>query len=78
MSSDSFLTTIDNPYDPFKQFEEWWKYDHTNGYCTCEYLDRVANVPSSLPEEMKEQLIDSAMNDIVRINSGLYKIVYKD
>ncbi len=75
MSADSMLTTIDNPFDPFTQYEEWWSYDHAAGYCTCEYLGRIANVSPRMTDEMIEDEIDKAMNEIVRINSNLYKIV---
>lgn len=27
MTADCALTTIDNPFDPFKQFDEWFMFD---------------------------------------------------
>lgn len=36
------LTTVDNPYDPFTQFDKWFQYDNLHGYSTCCYLARVA------------------------------------
>ena len=35
------LTTIDNPYDPFSQFDDWLAFDEGKGYFTCEYLARM-------------------------------------
>jgi len=42
------LTTIDNPYSPFDQFEEWDAFDRGRGYHTCSYLDRVMSPISPL------------------------------
>ncbi len=28
------LTTVDNPYDPFTQWDEWYAYDEGKGYAT--------------------------------------------
>jgi hypothetical protein len=36
------LTTIDNPYHPIKQFDEWYAFDTANGYNTLAYIDRVS------------------------------------
>lgn len=27
-----FLTTFDNPYSPYEQFEEWYQYDMISAY----------------------------------------------
>jgi hypothetical protein len=58
------LTTLDNPYNPFTQYDDWYSYDTTKGYNTCAYLARVAK-SSELDED---QAIDQAMNEIVDHN----------
>ena len=40
--NDYMLTTIDNPYDPFTQWDDWYKFDMVKGYDTCGYLARLA------------------------------------
>ena len=35
VSNDWMLTTSDNPYNPFTQFDEWQMFDSLQGYNTC-------------------------------------------
>jgi len=58
------LTTLDNPFNPFTQYDEWYSYDVSKGYNTCAYLARVA-LSSELDED---KAIDQAIDDIVKVN----------
>lgn len=70
------LTTIDNPYDPFTQFDLWYSYDNVKGYHTCEYLARISNVSSDIPSDENDILLEMAIDEAVSINPlGLYKKV---
>ena len=72
------LTTIDNPYDPFTQFEEWYRYDEDKGYHTCSYLARKEKTSNELSDIDNESEIDKAIDDIIRLNlNGKYKKVFK-
>lgn len=62
----SMLTTIDNPYNPFENFDEWYNYDITHGYNSCSYLARVANTSDSLTDEENEQEVTRAIDEILR------------
>ena len=42
MTTETMLTTFDNPYDPFDEFNEWFMYDIGKGYYTCSLLARIA------------------------------------
>ena len=46
-----YLTTEDNPYDPYEQFEQWFAYDTAKGYNSCGLLERVANTSDELSPE---------------------------
>lgn len=60
------LTTIDNPYDPFDQFDEWYSYDMDAGYNTCAYLARVSFTSDSLSDKENEREIERAINEIIK------------
>lgn len=75
----AMLTTIDNPYDPFTQWDEWYTYDEGAGYHTCSYLGRIAKTSPELSETDEQEAIESAIDEIVRLNVlGIYKKVYSD
>lgn len=69
------LTTVDNPYDPITQFNEWYVWDSTHGYHTLSYLARVTRSSHELSEADQDLASMQAMDDIVRENEGLYKKV---
>lgn len=59
------LTTFDNPFDPFTQFDSWFLYDVEKGYNTCAYLDRVLNeAPSN--QDPSDSAISEAIDKIVK------------
>lgn len=67
------LTTFDNPFDPFTQFEDWWAYDIQKGYYCCSLLARSCPIAENLPEEEAVLSIEQAIDDIVKNDSlGLY------
>lgn len=73
---DHMLTTTDNPYNPFTQFEQWNAFDMQKGYHTLSYLARIAIVSEELPESDTDAAIEDAMDEIVRFNlTGNYRKV---
>lgn len=69
------LTTVDNPFDPFKQFDEWFEYDFEKGYCSCSYLERIAKTSNELSDADYDAEVEAAIDEIVAHNPGLYKKV---
>lgn len=62
------LTTVDNPYDPFTQWDEWFAWDEAAGYNTPGLLARIARVPSDLSEADEFLAVQQAIDEIVDIN----------
>ena len=75
----SMLTTIDNPFDPFTQFDEWFAYDEAKDYHTCAYLARIVKSSDELSQPDEELAIESAIDEIVSLNIlGIYRKVTED
>ena len=73
------LTTIDNPFDPFTQWDHWKRYDEDKKYYTCNYLARIAKTSDDLSDEENDRAIERAIDEIVSLNiNGLYKKVYEN
>lgn len=73
------LTTIDNPYDPFTEFDEWFAYDEGKGYHTCQYLGRIARSTENFLMEDEQKYAEEAIDEIIKYNIlGIYKKVVKE
>lgn len=74
----AMLTTVDNPYDPFTQFEEWYQFDTSAQYGTLSFLARIVRTSDELSEADQDLAIELAIDEIVRENVlGLWKKVSK-
>ena len=79
MVSECRLTTFDNPYDPFEQFDSWFLYDVEKGYNTCSYLGRIAKTSDDLSYEENCKEIERAIDEILHYDfMGLYKKVRRE
>lgn len=77
MAEESMITTIDNPYSPFTQPDEWYAFDIQKGYDTCGYLARIANTSYDMTPAEEETAIDLAIDEIVKQNVlGIYRKVF--
>lgn len=68
------LTTIDNPFDPFTQFDEWYQFDEQKGYHSCSYLARIAKTSSALSDSDYALAVSTAIDEIIALDPfGIYK-----
>lgn len=65
MENDYMLTTFDNPYNPYDQFDEWLMFDNEKGYNTCSYLARIANLSDDMTQKEEEDEIQRAIDEIM-------------
>ena len=67
------ITTIDNPFNPFTQFDDWFAFDTQKGYNTCSYLARIANFSESFTEHEIISEKERAIDEIIAYNPlGIY------
>lgn len=72
------LTTVDNPYDPFEDFDNWYRFDMDKGYNSCAYLDRIAMTSDALSDAENSEEIGRAIDEIIKYDfRNLYKKVSK-
>jgi hypothetical protein len=70
------LTTFDNPFDPFTQWDEWYAWDLGAGYNTAGLLARLSYDSNDLSDLDSFLAIQNAIDEIVRENvSGMHKKV---
>lgn len=71
------LTTIDNPYDPFTEYPQWFAFDTAAGYNTPSYLARVVRSSHEMSETDQNLAITQGIDEILEFNlQGLYKKAY--
>lgn len=79
MNSDCMLTTIDNPFDPFNQFDSWFQFDIEKGYNSCSRLARIAKLSDDLSDKETDEEIERAIDEIIKYDFlNIYKKVKRN
>lgn len=72
------LTTYDNPFDPFTQWDEWYAWDLNAGYHTPGLLARIVKTSNELAEADQFLAVQHAIDEIVHENvSGMHRKVQR-
>lgn len=67
------LSTSDNPYNPWTEFDQWRTWDEQSEYYTLSYLARITRTSNELSELDESQAIDIAIQEILDENiTGMY------
>lgn len=76
MDTESMLTTVDNPFNPFIEFDEWYAFDTAQGYHTSAFLARIVRSSDEQSETDQSIAIEEAIDEVVKENVlGLYRKV---
>lgn len=71
------LTTIDNPYNPFEDFKNWYQYDCDYHYNTCDYIARLANIKEDFTQIEEIAEIERVCDKIISLDPfNIYIKVY--
>ena len=72
------ITTVDNPYDYFEQFNLWYMFDVEKGYYTCSKLARIAKLSDDMTQNEKNIEIERAIDVLIKNDfMNIYKKVRK-
>lgn len=74
-----WVTTVDNPYNPFTEMEVWKRFDEDHGYYTVPLLCRYMKDSEDLGEDDYEESVEEAVDIIVSQNvSGMHRKLVKE
>lgn len=59
------LSTKDNPFNPFTNFDDWNSFDCRHGYCSLSYLARIARISNDLSDEINCETVENAIDEII-------------
>ena len=73
MAEEVMLSTIDNPYNPFDNFDQWYSYDEMkarqeNRPTCCGYLARVDASSDEVSEAEQIQTMNDIIDEIIALN----------
>lgn len=73
------LTTVDNPFNPFTQFDQWFAWDTNAGYNSSGLLARVVLSSDDLSDTDQVVATQQAIDQIVNENvTGMFRKVTPD
>lgn len=61
-----WVTTLDNMFNPFTEFDKWKQRDEELGYYTCETLDRIHGSTIELSNELNNILLEQTIDRMLR------------
>lgn len=68
METKVMITTIDNPYNPFTDYDNWLTFDIEKGYYTCNKLARISNVTDDMTDKEMIEEEERAINRLIEID----------
>ena len=62
------VTTIDNPFNPFEDFNSWFMFDIEKGYYTSSRLARLTNLKDNMTQKEENEEVERAVDELIRID----------
>lgn len=83
-----FVTTMDNPYDYFTDFDRWYAFDTGKAgydvigepYNTLSYVARIVGprIKRGMSDEERDEITNEAIDEICKLNlTGNYRKIYE-
>lgn len=68
------LSTVDNPWNPWTEFDQWLAYDMRAGHHTLGYLARINKSSDEISEADQNVAHENAIAEIIRIHNGEFYV----
>ena len=79
MAKVTMLTTVDNPFDPFEQFNSWFMFDCEKGYNSYGKLMRLAEISEDMSSVEYNNAIENAIDRLIEIDFlDIFKKITKE
>lgn len=73
------ITTIDNPFDPIDDFNNWFLFDVEKGYYSCNKIARLIEEFDGMTQVEEDQQLEKAIDRLIQIDPlDIYKKVVKE
>ena len=73
------ITTIDNPFNPFKDFKSWFLFDVEKGYDSCSKLARISETSYDMSDVEEQNELERAIDRLIEIDPlDIYTKVYEE
>jgi hypothetical protein len=74
----TWVTTLDNPFNPLEDMENWKRFDEDYGYNTTSLICRYLHDADDISDESYYEALEEAVDIICRFNfTGNYRKVQK-
>ena len=78
MANVCMLSTVDNPFDPFEQFNDWLNFDTSKGYYSSNILARITQVEDDFTQKEIDEENERAIDEIIKYDPlGIFVKVTK-
>ena len=78
MPKEVWVTTVDNPFDPFTQWDKWYRYDEKCRYYTCERIANIAKTSVNLSDAEYDNAVAQAIVTLLNVDEmlglGMYQV----
>lgn len=79
MAKQFALTTFDNPFNPFDDFNQWLSFDKDHGYDSSEKVMRLANLTDDMTDIEENLEIERVIDRLIALDfQNIYKKVSQD
>lgn len=68
MENEIMLTTVDNPFNPFDNFDSWLLFDKEKGYNSCERLARLLQITDDMSQVEVERERIRAIDRLIELD----------